>query len=170
MSVLDPKQLAFRNAMAHMTAAVNVITSNGPAGRCGITATAVCSVTDSPPTLMVCVNRTSALNPVFKGNGRLCVNVLSGEHEDVARHFAGMTGVAMEQRFGLHPWRDGLQALPVLEGALTSLQGRITEVQEIGTHSVMLVELDEISVCEQGDSLVYFSRCFHRLQPPCPAV
>ncbi|SDY34263.1 4-hydroxyphenylacetate 3-monooxygenase, reductase component [Pseudomonas sp. NFIX28] len=163
MTHLDPKQQAFRNAMAHMTAAVNVITSNGPAGRCGITATAVCSVTDSPPSLMVCVNRNSALNPVFKRNGRLCVNVLCGEHEEVARHFAGMTGVEMEQRFSLHPWRDGHAALPVLDGALASLQGRITEVQEVGTHSVMLVELDDICVREHGDSLVYFSRGFHRL-------
>ena len=78
-SPLDPKQLAFRNAMAHMSAAVNIITTDGEAGRCGITATAVCSVTDTPPTLMVCVNRNSAMNAVFKANGRLCVNVLSGE-------------------------------------------------------------------------------------------
>jgi len=170
MPVLDPKQLRLSQRHGAHDRSVNVITSNGPAGRCGITATAVCSVTDSPPTLMVCVNRNSALNPVFKGNGRLCVNVLSGEHEEVARHFAGMTGVTMDQRFGLHPWRDGLQALPVLEGALASLQGRITEVQEIGTHSVMLVELDEIGVREHGDSLVYFSRCFHRLQHPRPAA
>ena len=36
----------FRNAMACMGAAVNVVTSAGPAGRCGYTCTAVCSVTD----------------------------------------------------------------------------------------------------------------------------
>ncbi|MFX4497561.1 flavin reductase, partial [Acinetobacter baumannii] len=89
MSQLEPRQQAFRNAMADLSAAVNVITSNGPAGRCGLTATAVCSVTDSPPTLMLCINRNSEMNTVFKANGRLCVNVLSGEHEEVARHFAG---------------------------------------------------------------------------------
>lgn len=125
--------------MAHLSAAVNVITSNGPAGRCGITATAVCSVTDSPPTLMLCINRNSEMNTVFKANGRLCVNVLSGEHEEVARHFAGMTEVPMERRFALHDWREGLAGLPVLHGALANLQGRIAEVQEIGTHSVLLL-------------------------------
>lgn len=124
MSQLEPRQQAFRNAMAHLSAAVNVITSNGPAGRCGITATAVCSVTDSPPTLMLCINRNSEMNTVFKANGRLCVNVLSGEHEEVARHFAGMTEVPMERRFALHDWREGLAGLPVLHGALANLQGR----------------------------------------------
>ncbi|MCQ4346406.1 4-hydroxyphenylacetate 3-monooxygenase, reductase component [Pseudomonas stutzeri] len=160
MSQLDPQQLAFRNAMAHMSAAVNVITSAGVAGRCGITATAVCSVTDTPPTLMVCINRGSEMNAVFKANGRLCVNVLSAEQEETARHFAGMTGVAMDERFALGPWHPGRDDLPVLDGALANLQGRIVETQEIGTHSVLLVELDEIQVREEGDSLVYFSRAF----------
>ena len=160
MSQLDPKQLAFRNAMAHMSAAVNIITTDGAAGRCGITATAVCSVTDTPPTLLVCINRNSALNARFKANGRLCVNVLAASQEETARHFAGMTGVAMDERFALDPWQPGIDGLPVLEGALANLQGRIVEVQEIGTHSVLLVELDDIRVREEGDSLVYFSRAF----------
>ncbi len=161
---LDPKQLAFRNAMAHMSAAVNIITTDGEAGRCGITATAVCSVTDTPPTVMVCVNRNSAMNAVFKANGRLCVNVLTGDQEEAAKHFAGMTGVAMEERFALDPWNTGSQGVPVLDGALANLQGRIVESQEIGTHSVLLVELDDIQVRDEGDSLVYFSRAFRRVE------
>lgn len=161
---LDPKQLAFRNAMAHMSAAVNIITTDGEAGRCGITATAVCSVTDTPPTVMVCVNRNSAMNAVFKANGKLCVNVLTGDQEEAAKHFAGMTGVAMEERFALDPWATGSQGVPVLDGALANLQGRIVESQEIGTHSVLLVELDDIQVRDEGDSLVYFSRAFRRVE------
>lgn len=53
-------QAAFRDAMARVCAPVNVITTNGPAGRGGFTATAMCSVTDEPPTLLVCMNSRSA--------------------------------------------------------------------------------------------------------------
>lgn len=67
----DEQRLRFRDAMASLSAAVNVITTAGDAGRCGITATAVCSVTDSPPSVMVCINANSAMNPVFQGNGKL---------------------------------------------------------------------------------------------------
>ena len=35
--------------MARLGAAVNVVTTDGPAGRYGFTASAVCSVTDDPP-------------------------------------------------------------------------------------------------------------------------
>ena len=55
----------FRDAMARLGAAVNIITTDGAAGRGGITATAVCSVTDDPPTLLVCLNRTSPRSVLF---------------------------------------------------------------------------------------------------------
>jgi len=47
----------FRDAMARLGAAVNIVTTDGTAGRAGFTASAVCSVTDDPPTLLVCLNR-----------------------------------------------------------------------------------------------------------------
>ncbi|PVM08929.1 4-hydroxyphenylacetate 3-monooxygenase, partial [Salmonella enterica subsp. enterica serovar Anatum] len=51
---VDEQRLRFRDAMASLAAAVNIVTTAGHAGRCGITATAVCSVTDTPPSVMVC--------------------------------------------------------------------------------------------------------------------
>ncbi len=51
MNIVD--QQTFRDAMSCMGAAVNIITTDGPAGRAGFTASAVCSVTDTPPTLLV---------------------------------------------------------------------------------------------------------------------
>lgn len=78
---VDEQRLRFRDAMASLAAAVNIVTTAGHAGRCGITATAVCSVTDTPPSVMVCINANSAMNPVFQGNGRLCINVCSGSQK-----------------------------------------------------------------------------------------
>ncbi|MCP6571004.1 flavin reductase, partial [Klebsiella pneumoniae] len=74
---LDAPRLRFRDPMASLSAAVTVVTTAGEAGRRGITATAVCSVTDTPPSLMVFINANSAMNPVFQGNGKLCINVLN---------------------------------------------------------------------------------------------
>ena len=122
MADLSQQQIDFRNAMAQLPAAVNIITTNGPGGRCGITASAVCSVTDSPPTVLVCVNRNSATHDVFRTNGHLCVNVLCGEQEELARHFAGMTKVPMDERFAWDLWDDGAADVPVLRDALVQLE------------------------------------------------
>jgi flavin reductase (NADH) len=162
-TTLSPQQQAFRNAMAHLPAAVNIITTDGSAGRCGITASAVCSVTDSPPTILVCLNRSSAMHDVFKQNGRLCVNVLSDEQEQLAMHFSGATKVAMEERFCWDIWESDTPQ-PILREALVKLQGRIKEFKEVGSHSVMFVELDDIRVSEEKDSLIYFNRLFHKVK------
>ncbi|MFC5699047.1 4-hydroxyphenylacetate 3-monooxygenase, reductase component [Pseudomonas sp. GCM10022186] len=164
MGTLSQTQIDFRNAMAQLPAAVNIITTNGPAGRCGITASAVCSVTDSPPTVLVCINRGSAMHDVFRANGQLCVNVLCSDQEELARHFAGMTRVPMEERFAWDVWNSTASDLPVLRSALVNLQGRISDCKEVGSHSVFFVELDQVAIREQGDSLVYFNRLFHRVE------
>jgi flavin reductase (NADH) len=160
----SPQQLAFRHAMAHFPAAVSVITTDGAAGRCGITASAVCSVTDSPPTILVCINRNSAMHDIFKQNAYLCVNVLGGQHEQLALHFSGATKMPMEERFKLDAWASGVAGLPVLASALVQLQGAIRDFKEVGSHTVMFVELDRVDVSEEPDSLIYFNRLFHKVQ------
>jgi flavin reductase (NADH) len=156
-------QLAYRNALSLLPAGVSIITTNGPAGCCGLTASAVCSVTDSPPTVLGCVNRSSRSHAVLKANGHLCINVLRGDQQELAEHFAGMTNVPMSERFEWPIWDVGSHGLPVLRVALLQLQGRIVDVKDVGTHSVFFVEIETIGDRREGDSLVYFSREFHRL-------
>ncbi|QLH20139.1 flavin reductase [Streptomyces sp. Rer75] len=159
---VTPSQADFREAMAHLPAAVNILTTDGPNGRCGITVSAVCSVTDDPPTVLVCVNRGSAMHDVFRANGRVCVNVLGGEQQDLALHFAGATKVAMAERFTWDIW-DHSQEVPVLKDALVTAIGTITDAVPMGTHSVLFVTIDRITTRAGGQSLVYFNRAFHRL-------
>lgn len=72
-----------------------------------------------------------------------------------------MTGMAMEERFNLSCWQKGVLAQPVLNGALASLEGEISQVQTIGTHLVYLVAIKNIHLCEDGHGLIYFKRRFH---------
>ncbi|SAK92711.1 4-hydroxyphenylacetate 3-monooxygenase, reductase component [Caballeronia ptereochthonis] len=166
---IEPVRKQFRQAMAHLGAAVNVITTAGSQGRCGITASAVCSVTDAPPTLLVCINRSSTMHAAFVGNRHVCVNVLPGHFEEIARHFAGLTQLSMQERFSLPVWEEGTHGVPVLRDALASLQGTIVEAKEVGSHSVMFVEARAVRVRDDGDGLIYFDRNFHRVPRVCAA-
>src|SRR4030095_15723067 len=74
----------FREAMSLYGAAVHVVTTDGPGGKTGITATAVSSVSDNPPTLLVCINRRSQAAPMLSMNGVFCVNTLRSGDETVA--------------------------------------------------------------------------------------
>jgi flavin reductase (NADH) len=157
---LDEQRLRFRDAMASLSAAVNVVTTEAKPAAAALPPRR-CSVTDTPPSVMVCINANSAMNPVFQGNGKLCINVLNHEQEIMARHFAGMTGVTMEERFALSGWQQGALGQPVLKGSLASLEGEISQVQTIGTHLVYLVEIRNITLSPQGHGLIYFKRRFH---------
>ena len=157
------EQQRFRDAMARLGAAVNVVTTDGPAGRGGFTASAVCSVTDDPPTLLVCMNRGSSLNETFKANGVLCVNTLAASQESLSPLFAGLTEVDRAEWWAAADWTALETGAPVLLGAVVSFDCRIAQVSEIGTHSVFFCEVDAILPGPQRAGLIYFGREYHRI-------
>lgn len=157
-------QPLFRDAMANLAAAVNIVTTGGDAGTVGITATAVCSITDTPATIMVCVNKNSASNEIIKSNQHLCINVCAAEQQQMSLDFAGMTEMTMEERFANPAWSKNEAGVPVLSGCLTSLEGHVADVSEVGTHTVFMVEIDNIVVNKGKDALVYFAREFKTVE------
>jgi flavin reductase len=151
----------FRNAMSRLGAAVNIITTEGPAGRAGFTASAVCSVSDEPPSLLVCLNRSASVYQTFKTNGVLCVNVLGPGHQDMSNLFGGKT--SMDERFASGAWTPGLTGSPVLEDANVSFDCRLTQITEVGTHDILICEVLGITLGDHARSLIYFDRRYHEL-------
>ncbi|MCK8787353.1 flavin reductase [Roseomonas sp. NAR14] len=153
---------AFRNAMAQLGAAVNVVTTDGPSGLAGVTASAVCSVTDAPPTLLVCINRGSSAHPVFERNGVLCVNTLAAHQDGISDHFAGRSGLSGAKRFEGIDWQRLLTGAPVLAGAGAAFDARIVKRVEHGTHSVFFAEVLAISPsAPDTGGLIYYGRRYH---------
>ena len=155
----------FRDAMSLLTTAVSVVTTEGPSGLHGFTASAVCSVTDTPPTLLVCMNQTSRSHGYFIENKILSVNVLGAQHEQISNTFASKLHSA--ERFEYGAWTQLQTGAPVLEDALVSFDCEIEHIQEVGTHSVFMCRVVAIKQTEQQggteESLVYFNRAYHQV-------
>ncbi len=151
----------FRDAMSRLGAAVNIITTDGPAGRAGFTASAVCSVTDDPPTLLVCLNRQASVWPVFKENRHLCVNTLAANQSELSTLFGGKT--PMETRFAAAQWQTGVTGCPLLEGALVSFDCEISQVVSVGTHDILFCQLKDIVSAGEPHGLMWFDRRYHPL-------
>lgn len=152
-------QQQFRNAMAHLAAAVSIVTSKGKAGKFGLTVSSVTSVSDSPATVLFCVNQQSDLHDLLIENGEVCINVLAAEQEELAKHFACMLDSTMEERFSWDIWRDEIK----LKEAVANLSGKITACHTVGTHSIFIVELDDIHLTPKA-GLIYFARQFRSLE------
>ena len=161
-SPLPPASVAdFRDGMALLPGAVNIVTTDGPGGRAGFTASAVCSVTDSPPSLLVCLNRGSSAAGAFAANDALCVNTIGPAHLTIARAFGGKT--PMPERFEGATWATKVTGAPVLDGATVAFDCRITQRHSVGTHDILICEIHDVATSTGTDVAVYQARKFHTL-------
>ena len=153
----------YRDAMARLGAAVNVITTDGPGGKAGFTASAVTSVTDTPPTLIVCANRSNDSYPVFMKNQVLCVNTLTPAQESLSPIFAGMTDHKDHERFDTHKWHTMETGAPVLDQAVAAFDCRITQIVESGTHDVFFCSVEAVRTGPHHEGLIYYARGYHKV-------
>ena len=152
---------SFRDGMARIGAAIHIVTTDGPAGRAGFTATAVCSVSDAPPSLLICLNRKASVYAAVRANGVLGVNVLAPEHRQLSALFGGKTPV--DERFSAARWRVGETGAPLLDGAVVNFDCRIAQASDVGGHTVLICEIVGIAGLERDEALVYFNRAYHAL-------
>lgn len=150
----------FREAMSRLASAVHVVTTRGEGGRAGFTATAVASVSDSPPTLLVCLNQRIRSAPAFHTAGSFAVNTLRGDQERVAQSFGGRLGLNGEQRFSVGDWHEGRLGVPCLIGALASFECSVLELRTIATHDVLVGRVEAVVLGHEGPGLVYVGRGF----------
>jgi len=157
MSVDSP---VFREAMSRLGAAVHIVTSAGPAGKTGFTATAVCSVTDSPAMLLVCLNRRSNSAPLLAQNGVFCVNTLGASESNLADMFAGRSGVHLEERFSVGGWITLKTGSPVLTSAVVAFDCRTAEIKVVASHNVIFGAVEAVRLGPAGPALVYHDRAY----------
>jgi len=153
----------FREAMSRLGAAVHVITTAGPGGKAGATATAVCSVSDAPPTLLMCLNRRTQTNPVVVENGVFCVNTLGDGGAEIADIFAGRTGVQGLDRFATGDWTVLTTGSPALSSAVVVFDCRIIEVRAVASHNVFFGAVEAVRLGPGGPALVYHERAYKRV-------
>jgi flavin reductase len=128
----------------------------------------VCSVTDDPPTLLVCQHLGSPLHSIFKKNGVFCVNTLAADQQELAELFAHRAGMPMEERFALPIWHKFATGAPFLRDALVCFDCRLAQMLEVGTHSVMFGAVQDIRISSRPWALLYVYRSYRTvaLQEP----
>ena len=103
------------------------------------------------------------MNRVFKENGVFCLNTLPADAMDLSDLFAGRGKVAMEERFRRGDWVAMETGSPALKSARTAIDCRISQVSEVGTHSVLFGEVARVQLGEPGPALMYIDRAYRSL-------
>lgn len=149
-------QATFRNGISRLGTAVNVVTTTVGDKRYGFTASAVCSVSDTPGTLLVCINRASASFQAFESARRFCVNTLMPGQEDISNVFGGRMPTA--DRFAHGEWAEGITGVPVLANASVSFECELTNAVDEATHRILFGRVIHIRENEDQGTLLYCMR------------
>jgi flavin reductase len=158
---LDPAR--FREAMSRVGAAVHIVTTDGPAGLGGITASAVTSITLEPPMMLFCINKASHCAAKVIENGVFCINTLARADQVLSDIFAGRTRHRLEERFASTEWKVLATGAPVLASALVVFDCRLVEAKEMGTHLMMIGTVEAIEIAPKAEALMYAHRAYWQI-------
>ncbi len=148
----------YRDAMSEIASPVHIVATDGKAGRAGMTVTALASITDNPPTLLVCINRSAPSAARFVENGLFSVNSLASADRALSDIFAGRTDEHFEAKFTHGDWTAGASGAPLLQSALACFECRLVEVKDVGSHHIFIGEVLSASHPATGPSLIYHRR------------
>ncbi|GAB31674.1 flavin reductase [Acetobacter pasteurianus] len=133
----------FRNGMSLVPGAICIIATDGKNGCYGFTATAVCSVSDTPPTLLVCVNKSTTAHDHILAHQCLSVNVLAPSQEALCAGFSNRA-LTQAERFALAKWNKRNSGAPLLIGATVSFDCTIAQTIEAQTHTIIIASVVDI--------------------------
>lgn len=150
----------FLEGMSRAASTVSIITTDGPAGKAGVTVSAMSSVSaDSErPSLLVCVNKSSRSADMIRANGRFCVNVLRDSQAWISDGFAGRTQA--EDKFTIGTWHATTLGSWELENALVTFDCELKSELLYGTHYIFIGEVEVAKVADSGPALVYSNRSY----------
>jgi len=162
-SITDPDlRDSFLAGMSQAACTVSIITTDGSAGRAGVTVSAMASVSaDTPkPQLLVCVHQLSPAAQKVIDNGVFCVNVLKDSQSYISDTFAGRFKDSVKDKFDCTDWVKTPTGSLRIDEPLVGFDCKIASSVLVGTHYVFFGEVQDIFVTKQGSPLVYANRSY----------
>ncbi len=157
----------FREAMGSLATGVVVVTTHLEGRPWGMTVSACCSVSLSPPSLLVSLASTTSSARAIGASGRFGVSILSADAIEVARF-----GAARGMPKFLNASQCSSQASslsPVIAGALAHVDCELADSLVVGDHEVFVGEVRDVTLDPGDEPLVYFARSFRTLASTMPA-
>jgi flavin reductase (DIM6/NTAB) family NADH-FMN oxidoreductase RutF len=149
----------FKLAMSHFASGVTVVTTEQDGAPFGMTVAAFSSLSLHPPLVLVCIEKSVRTHEAIAAAGKFGVSILSDTQADVSNRFASRT----EDKFSGIPTHRGTTGVPLIDGAITTLECTVTEQLAGGDHSIFVGEVVAIETAE-GVPLVYYRSGYRELR------
>src|SRR4051812_18967423 len=151
--------------MGHFVTGVTVVTALDDARPFGITVNALSSVSLDPPLVMVALDRRRFITPIVHRAGRFAVNVLAEGQQALSDCFAGAAVSPGRDEFCGAAWTPGPSGLPLLEGAIATLECHVVQTYAAGDHDLFIAHVDAMANREHHPlPLLYYRRQYLKIE------
>ncbi len=147
----------FIETMARAATGVGIVTTDGPAGRFGLTVNSMASVSADPPMVLACVRAASPAAAAIRANAAFGLNLLEAGSVETADCFAGRAGRTEAFDFACAEWETAGGPAPLLKGALAAFSCRLEHAVEAGSH-LIFIGLVLATRQSGGPALLYVDR------------
>ena len=155
----------FRRVMGHFVTGVTVVSAFDGEQPFGITVNALSSVSLDPPLVMVALDRRRFLTPIVRSAGRYAVNILSEDQQALSDCFAGAPVTPGRDAFCGAAWHPGEFGLPLVDGAIATLECTVVETFSAGDHDLFIGRVETIaSEQDHPMPLLYYRRRYLRIE------
>lgn len=156
----------FRHLLGRFASGVAIITARDGDRDVGMTVSAFCSVSLSPPLVLVCVDHEASMHDLLLRHPKLGISITGSEHEPHSRRFADRNET---RRFDAGPFTRGKSAVMLLDNATAQLECQLVGHHEAGDHTIFIAEVER---GRAGGSrpLLHFGGRYAQLAVDCNAL
>lgn len=149
----------FKQAMSYFASGVTVVTTEHAGHRYGVTVSAFASLSLNPPLVLICVEKSVRAHDVIPKAERFAINVLTEEQETVSNRFAAK----VDDRFAGIATHEGQLGVPLIDGALASIECRLHDTLAGGDHTIFIGEVVNTEIRDAAP-LIYFRSGYRGLR------
>ncbi len=155
--------LEHRLALRHWTTGVTIVSVNFQGVQHGMTVSSFTSVSLSPPTVLISIEKTTRTHQLLMKAGFFGVTILNSDQKEISDRFAGRKTEYQDRFEGLKV-HTILTGAPFLEGGLSYLDCKVIDAHLVGTHTLFIGEVLAVEISHDGEPLVHFNQHYCKLQ------
>lgn len=148
----------FKEAMSRFASGVTVVTTEHDGTQYGMTVASFASLSLHPPLVLVCIEKSVKTHEAIRAAGKFGVSILARTQADVSGRFASKS----DDKFSGVKVRHGANGVPLIDGAICTLECRVHEQLPGGDHSIFIGEVLDARTSD-GQPLVYYRSAYREI-------
>ncbi|HKR63522.1 MAG TPA: flavin reductase family protein [Thermoanaerobaculia bacterium] len=148
----------FKAAMSHFASGVTIVTTEHAGTAYGMTVASFASLSLHPPLVLVCIEKNVKSHDAIAAAGKFGVSILSDAQKEVSGRFASKS----DDKFNGVPIRQGGLGVPLIDGAICTLECNVYAKLPGGDHTIFVGEVADAQMSD-GAPLVYYRSGYREL-------